>query len=64
MQTLPYHYARWIVSEGDPRNLTLTSSTLIAEDTDGAYVLLFENEWAIDWACDKNKNLKLQDLKN
>ena len=64
MQTLSYHHARWIVSEGDPRNLTLTSSTLIAEDTDGSYVLLFENEWAIDWACDKNKNLKLQDLKS
>ena len=64
MQTLSYHHARWIVSEGDPRKLTLTSSTLIAEDTDGAYVLLFENEWAIDWACDKNKGLELRDLKN
>ena len=64
MQTLPYHYARWIVSAGDPRELTLTSSTLIAEDTDGEYVLLFENEWAIDWALDKNKGLELKDLKN
>ena len=63
MQILSYHYARWITSPGDPRELTLTSSTLIAEDREGAYVLLFENEWAIDWALDKNKGLTLLDLK-
>lgn len=63
MQQLPFKHARWITSAGDPRELTLTSSTLIAEDTDGAYVLLFENEWAIDWALDKNKGLELKDLK-
>ena len=63
MQILSYHYARWITSPGDPRELTLTSSTLIAEDREGAYVLLFENEWAIDWALDKNKGLALLDLK-
>ena len=63
MQLLSYHYARWITSPGDPRELTLTSSTLIAEDREGAYVLLFENEWAIDWALDKNKGLALLDLK-
>ena len=64
MQQLPYHYARWIEDQSvDPHNLTLTSSTLRATDRDGSKVLLFENEWGIEWAMDKNKNLKLLDCK-
>ena len=64
MQQLPYHYARWIEDQSvDPHNLTLTSSTLRATDRDGSKVLLFENEWGIEWAMDKNKRLKLLDCK-
>ena len=46
------------------KQIDIGVETLIAEDTDGEYVLLFENEWAIDWALDKNKGLELKDLKN
>ena len=64
MQQLPYHYARWLEDQSiDPHDLTLTSSTLRATDRDGSKVLLFENEWGIEWATDKNKNLKLLDCK-
>ena len=64
MQQLPYHYARWLEDQSiDPHDLTLTSSTLRATDRDGSKVLLFENEWGIEWAIDKNKNLKLLDCK-
>jgi len=64
MQSLPHHYARWIKNpEIDPRKLTLPSSAMMTEDTDGNYVLLFENEWGIDWTIDKNKGLELSDLK-
>lgn len=64
MQQLPYRLARWIANpEIDPRKLTLTSSTMIVEDTDGNYVLLFENEWGIDWSKDKNKGLELNEFK-
>ncbi len=64
LQQLPYRYARWITNpELDPRGLTLTSTAMIAEDAEGAYVLLFENEWGIEWAKEKNKGLELADIK-
>lgn len=56
MQNLPYRYARWIENtDKDPRDLTLTSTTLIVQDDDMRYVLLFENDWSINWALEKNK---------
>ena len=63
MNQLNYHYARWIVEcNGDPRELNTTSSTMLAEDNHNHFVLLFENEWSIQWALDKNKNLVLRDI--
>ncbi len=64
MQQLPYRYARWIDDPSiDPRTLTLTSSTMITQDNDLNYVILFENEWGIEWAKDKNKGLSLSEIK-
>ena len=63
LQILPYKFARWVNNEaGDPRNLNLTSTTKITKDANERPVLLFENEWSIRWAEDKNKTLKLYDI--
>jgi peptide chain release factor 3 len=63
IQHLPYRHARWIDTKNiDPRKLTLTSSTMIAEDEKSRYVLLFENDWSIRWAEEKNSTLKLYDI--
>lgn len=63
LQHLPFKYARWIKGNSiDPRDLNLTSSTMIAEDEEGRYVLLFENDWSIQWAINKNKSLELSDI--
>ncbi|MFZ5987288.1 MAG: peptide chain release factor 3 [Bacillota bacterium] len=63
IQQLPYRHARWIAGNDiDPRKLTLTSSTMITEDEEGRYVLLFENDWSIRWAEEKNSSLKLYDI--
>jgi len=63
IQHLPYKHARWIDSaDTDPRKLNLTSSTMIVEDKEGRYVLLFENDWSIRWAEERNKGLKLLDI--
>ncbi len=68
VQNLPYRLARWIggnggVSSGfDPHRLNLTSTTMTTEDAEGRVVLLFENEWAMRWALDKNKGLELADI--
>jgi len=54
IQKLPHRHARWIVSsDTEPRNLTLTSTTMIVHDQDERYVLLFENEWSIRWSEEK-----------
>jgi peptide chain release factor 3 len=59
---LPYRLARWAKSdvEGfDPKELTLTSTSLLVLDRDNAPVVLFESEWAVDWAIDHNEKMKL-----
>ncbi|HOJ12687.1 MAG TPA: peptide chain release factor 3 [Clostridiales bacterium] len=63
MQRLPLRYARWIDGSIDNlAKLNLTSSTLIVEDKLERLVLLFENEWSIRWAQERNKILKLKDI--
>lgn len=64
MQLLSSHYARWIEDPNtDMTKLTLTSSTIMATDSDQMPVLLFDNEWGIEWTKDKNKGLVLLDIK-
>ncbi len=60
MEMLPYEHIRWIENkEMDPQTLTLTSDTKIVQDLKGNYLLLFANEWNIDWAYQHNDDLKL-----
>ena len=59
---MPYRFARWITSKiDDPDELKLTSTTKTVHDSDDRYVLLFENQWSIDWALENNKGLELID---
>jgi peptide chain release factor 3 len=63
IQHLPFKFARWLDnSDIDPRKLSLTSGTMVTEDEKNRYVLLFENDWSIQWAKDRNKNLRLTDV--
>jgi peptide chain release factor 3 len=63
IQQLPFRHARWLHDiQLDPRKLNLTSSTMITQDKLDRYVLLFENEWSIRWAEDKNSHLVLTDI--
>ncbi len=63
IQHLPFKHARWLENkELDPRRLNLTSSTMIAQDKEDRYVLLFENEWSIRWAEERNNGLTLYDI--
>ncbi|MCX7921647.1 MAG: peptide chain release factor 3 [Clostridia bacterium] len=63
IQHLPYKHARWIDgNEIEPRKLNLASSSMITEDKEGRFVILFENEWSIRWAEERNSSLKLTDI--
>ena len=63
LQNLAHKFARWITNEGiDLSELQLTSTTLKAVDSEDRPVIITENEWAINWATDKNKGLVLCDI--
>ncbi len=60
---LSHKFARWLMPQDtDPRKLNLTSSTILAVDQYDRNVLIFENQWSIDWAKDKNKGIELSDI--
>ena len=60
---LNYGHARWITETPcDPHDLNKTSTTMIVKDMHDNYVLLFENEWSIQWVLDRNKGLVLRDI--
>lgn len=69
MQRLNYRFARWaavrdrpFTEAGDMESMNLTSTTMTVVDRDGRPVLLFESQWAIDWALERNKALQLTDI--
>ncbi|MBZ4647524.1 MAG: peptide chain release factor 3 [Petroclostridium sp.] len=60
---LPYRHARWIDgNDVDLTKLSLTSTTKIVHDKHERIVLLFENEWSVRWAEERNQGLKLLDI--
>ena len=59
---LPYRLARWVkseVEEFDAKTMTLTSTSMLVLDRDEEPVVIFESEWAVDWAIEHNEKLKL-----
>lgn len=64
-ERLPYKFVRWIEkSPVDFTKLNLPSSCARAYDSLDRHVILFENEWSIRLATDKNKGLILKDTAN
>lgn len=65
LQHLPYKFARWLASDvEEPKKLNLTSSTMLVEDNEARPVFLFENDWSIRWAEERNKGLALTEIAN
>lgn len=66
-QNLNYRHARWPVMESiegplDPKSLTLTSTSMLVLDRDEEPVVLFESDWAIGWALDRNPGLRFEEI--
>ncbi|SCW32072.1 peptide chain release factor 3 [Ruminococcaceae bacterium YRB3002] len=62
---LNYRLARWVKSDAegvdfDPSKMTLTSTSCLVLDRDDEPVVLFESEWAVQWAVDHNEAMKLR----
>ena len=63
MQSLPYSHIRWIDNEEiDLKGLNLTSDTRKVQDMKGRYLLLFSNQWSINWALEHNEGLLLSEF--
>ena len=60
---LSYSYIRWIdETPKKPDELNLASDTRWVQDFQGRDLLLFNNEWSIRWALQKNDGLKLSEF--
>ena len=63
MDTLGFRFVRWVTASPKPvAELTLTSTSARARDSHGGDVLMFENEWSIRLATEKNPGLTLSDI--
>ena len=60
---LPYRYIRWIENEGiNVEALNITSDTKKVKDLKDRNLLIFQNEWGINWVLDHNKGIVLSDI--
>ena len=60
---LSYSYIRWIEqTPKKPDELNLASDTRWVQDFQGKDLLLFNNEWSIRWAEQKNEGLELSEF--
>ena len=66
-QPLPYTEIRWIQNgpdEVDVAQLNLSRDTCKVEDMRGGKLLLFTNEWNVNWALERNPGLRLSEFGN
>jgi len=63
MDRLAFRYIRWIENKDcDIDKLNITSDTKKVKDLKDRNLLIFQSDWAINWALDHNKGLVLSDV--
>ena len=63
LETLPFHCARWVT--GPVSAIEKVSSSYgrrQVEDTDGAPLILFDNEWTLQRSVEQEKSLTFHDV--
>jgi len=56
LQRLPYTLARWVTGEGFVgRDFDRGEASMVVEDKDGLPIVLFRNEWSLQWALNNSK---------
>ena len=62
-RSMPYEIVRWIDNEEiSIPDLNLTSDTKWVQDFKGNNLLLFTSEWCVNWALNKNPELRLREF--
>ncbi|MGV3488660.1 MAG: peptide chain release factor 3 [Tuberibacillus sp.] len=61
IQPLSFRLARWLLDKEIPRDALRSTTNLVVFDTKGRPVILFENEFALNWFQQKNPDIHLAD---
>jgi len=63
LQTLPFHMARWLISEKtiDENYVKYREGCKMVEDLAGRKVLLFRDDWELTWATKENPDIQFID---
>ncbi len=59
LSPLPYSVARWPREGFDPDEFRYSETARVVEDREGAPVLLFQNEWNLNWVAQRHPDLVL-----
>jgi peptide chain release factor 3 len=63
MEGLPFEYLRWLEHDGEEplkeEELTMPNGAMLVEDYKGNQLMLFASLWAVSWAEDHNKGVRL-----
>ncbi|MDH6373650.1 peptide chain release factor 3 [Paenibacillus sp. PastF-3] len=62
LQRMPYQFARWIVDDAKPDASKFRINSTLVTDKKGNFVVLFENEYAMRTAMDKNPTAKFLEM--
>ena len=63
MQRMPHQFIRWIENDDlDWGQLVLNSDTKKVQDFHGGRLLLFTNNWSVQWALEHNEGLRLSEF--
>ena len=63
LETLPFHCARWVTGPFPAIEKVSTSyGRRQVEDTDGAPLILFDNEWTLQRSVEQEKSLTFHDV--
>ncbi|HBV97815.1 MAG: peptide chain release factor 3 [Peptococcaceae bacterium BICA1-7] len=58
LENLPFTIARWVAGEEVvPRDLSSSENMVVVDDND-YYVVLFRNEWSLNWEINKKKHIQ------
>ena len=61
LEHLPYTLARWATGENLTQELLKTMDNMVLKDDDDNFVVLFRNEWSLDWEVNKKKQVAYLD---
>ncbi|GGH84471.1 peptide chain release factor 3 [Pullulanibacillus pueri] len=59
IQPMSFHLARWLLNDEIPREALRSTTNMVVHDSQDRPVILFENEFGLNWFMQKNPDIKL-----